>query len=48
LFEKITKNDKPLAKLANKREKTMLIKLEMKREILQQTPRKSKRLLVNI
>ena len=40
-FEKINKNDKPLATLIKKkRERTKSIKLEMKKEKLQRTPQK--------
>ena len=42
-FEKINKIDKPLGRLVKKkREKNQLTKLEMKKEILQQTMQKYK------
>ena len=42
-FEKINKIDKPLARLIKKkREKNLIIKLEMKKERLQQTMKKYK------
>ena len=42
-FEKINKIDKPLARLIKKkREKNLIIKLEMKKERLQQTMQKYK------
>ena len=42
-FEKINKIDKPLGRLIKKkREKNQLTKLEMKKEILQQTMQKYK------
>ena len=42
-FEKINKIDKPLGRLIKKkREKNQLTKLEMKKEILQQTMKKYK------
>ena len=42
-FEKINKIDKPLARLINqKRERTQINKIRMKKEKLQQTPQKYK------
>ena len=44
-FEKINKIDKPLARLTEKKEKTQIIKSEMKKETLPLIPQKNQRII---